>query len=65
MKYFRRKPPAAGTYTPVVLLILPPVLGWIIFGIVWSMAIVGIILNAIDLKKYKIISKNYLKQYYF
>ena len=46
----------AGTYTPVVLLTLPPVLGWTIFGIVWAMAILGIVLNAIDLKKFKIIS---------
>ena len=28
-------------------------LGWIIFGVIWLVAIVGIILNAIDLKKYK------------
>lgn len=46
----------AGTYTPVVLLTLPPTLGWSIFGIVWGMAILGIVLNAIDLKKFKIIS---------
>ena len=46
----------AGTYTPVVLLTLPPVLGWTIFGIVWAMAILGIVLNAIDLKKFKVIS---------
>ena len=30
--------------------------GWIIFGIVQFMAIVGIILNSIDLKKYKVFS---------
>jgi len=46
----------AGTYTPMVLLLLPPKLGWTIFGIVWGLAVVGIILNSIDLKKYKIIS---------
>lgn len=46
----------AGTYTPVVLLTLPPALGWTIFGIVWGMAILGIVLNAIDLKKFKVIS---------
>lgn len=27
--------------------------GWIIFGIIWGAAIIGIILNSIDLKKYK------------
>ncbi len=46
----------AGTYTPVVLLTLPTALGWTIFGIVWAMAVLGIVLNAIDLKKYKVIS---------
>lgn len=46
----------AGTYTPVVLLTLPPALGWTIFGIVWAMAILGIVLNAVDLKKFKVIS---------
>ena len=46
----------AGTYTPVVLLTLPSALGWTIFGIVWAMAILGIVLNAIDLKKFKVIS---------
>lgn len=28
-------------------------LGWSIFGIIWGFTILGIILNAIDLKKYK------------
>ncbi len=46
----------AGTYTPVVLLALPLGLGWTMFGIVWAMAIFGIVLNAIDLKKFKNLS---------
>ena len=46
----------AGTYTPLVLLILPAKIGWTIFGIVWSLAIIGITLNSIDLKKFKVIS---------
>lgn len=46
----------AGTYTPLVLLILPAKIGWTIFGIVWGLAIIGIILNSIDLKKFKVIS---------
>ena len=46
----------AGTYTPIVLLKLPPSLGWTIFGIVWSLAIIGIVLNSIDIKKFKNIS---------
>ena len=46
----------AGTYTPLVLLILPPATGWTIFFVVWILAILGIVLNAIDLKKFKVIS---------
>lgn len=45
----------AGTYTPYTLVTLRQVtgwVGWVIFGIVWGAAILGIILNAIDLKKY-------------
>ena len=46
----------AGTYTPFVLLVLPSKLGWWMFGIIWTMAIIGIILNAIDLHKFRKIS---------
>lgn len=46
----------AGTYTPIVLLKLPNPLGWWIFGIVWSLAIIGIVLNSIDIKRFKNIS---------
>lgn len=49
----------AGTYTPFCLCTLreySPTIGWSIFGIVWGLAIIGIILNSIDLKKYKVFS---------
>ena len=46
----------AGTYTPYTLVILPPSLGWTIFGIEWACCIIGITLNSIDLKKFKKIS---------
>ena len=49
----------AGTYTPICLSALreyDPGLAWWIFGIVWGAAVVGIVLNAIDLKRYKIFS---------
>ena len=46
----------AGTYTPLVLLVLPAKTGWIMFALVWALAIIGIILNSIDLKKFKIVS---------
>lgn len=46
----------AGSYTPFTLCTLRednPVTGWVIFGIIWGFAILGIILNSIDLKHYK------------
>ena len=46
----------AGTYTPIVLLKLPTALGWWMFGIVWTIAVIGIVLNSIDIKKFKTIS---------
>lgn len=49
----------AGTYTPFALCTLreySPAVGWTIFGIVWGMAAIGITLNAIDLKKFKVFS---------
>ncbi len=49
----------AGTYTPIVLSslrALNPALGWTIFGIIWGVAILGITLNAIDIKSFKTFS---------
>ncbi len=49
----------AGTYTPFCLCTLREyntALGWTIFGIVWGLAILGITLNSIDIKKYKVFS---------
>jgi hemolysin III len=49
----------AGTYTPITLVGIreaSPFWGWLVFGIVWAAAIVGIVLNAIDLKRYKVFS---------
>ena len=46
----------SGTYTPFALCTLREyntALGWVIFGLVQGMAVLGIVLNAIDLKKYK------------
>ena len=49
----------AGSYTPFALCTLreySTALGWVIFGVIWAFAILGITLNAIDLKKYKVFS---------
>lgn len=46
----------AGTYTPYALVALPKALGWTIFGINWGCAVLGIVLNAIDIKRFKKLS---------
>lgn len=46
----------AGTYTPYTLVTLRQTVGWWLFALIWGAAIVGIVLNAIDLKKYSTIS---------
>lgn len=49
----------AGTYTPFSLCTLREYstpLGWTVFGIIWGLAVLGIVLNAIDLKSFKVIS---------
>ena len=33
----------AGSYTPFVLLVLPDTVGWVIFGVTWTMALIGIV----------------------
>ena len=46
----------AGTYTPLALCSFREYsapLGWWIFGVIWGSAVLGIVLNAIDIKKYK------------
>lgn len=49
----------AGCYTPVALSgirRIDPVAGWTIFGVIWIIAILGITLNSIDLKRFKVFS---------
>ena len=49
----------AGSYTPFALCTFREyntAIGWTIFGIIWSLAILGITLNSIDLKKFKVFS---------
>jgi len=46
----------AGTYTPFALVTLNGTVGWIIFGVIWVMAITGIILKLFFTGKYKVIS---------
>ncbi|MCI6495499.1 MAG: hemolysin III family protein [Anaeromassilibacillus sp.] len=46
----------AGTYTPYTLAVLRSPLGWVLFGVVWGAAAIGIVLNSIDLEKFSKIS---------
>lgn len=46
----------AGTYTPYLLGPLRGPLGWTIFGIIWGVTAIGILLNAISLERFKVIS---------
>ena len=45
----------AGTYTPVLLIgfrEIYPIAAWVMFSAIWGLAILGIILNSINLKKF-------------
>ncbi|MCL2015761.1 MAG: hemolysin III family protein [Defluviitaleaceae bacterium] len=49
----------AGTYTPILLNAFResyPIDAWVLFGIIWGLAVIGITLNAINLKKFIIFS---------
>lgn len=46
----------AGTYTPFTLVVLRGVLGWTLFGIVWLTAIVGTVVNLINVDRFEKIS---------
>ncbi len=49
----------AGTYTPILLssiMKVDQVAAWTMLAIVWTFAILGIVLNAIDLKQFRVFS---------
>lgn len=46
----------AGTYTPISLLIIGGTTGWILFGCIWGAAAIGIVLNAVDMKRFSKLS---------
>jgi hemolysin III len=43
----------AGTYTPLVLTTLRGPLGWSLFGIIWGLAIAGIVIRSIYLTRFR------------
>jgi hemolysin III len=38
----------AGTYTPFTLTVLPGAWGWTLFGIVWALAVLGVIIKSLN-----------------
>jgi hemolysin III len=45
----------AGTYTPFTLTVLPPAWGWSLFGVIWGLAILGIVLRAVGLMRHQVV----------
>lgn len=46
----------AGTYTPLALIAWGGALGWVYFGVVWSLALLGVIFKIIFVKRFVILS---------
>ena len=46
----------AGTYTPFMLVTLRGAWGWSLFGIVWSLAVFGIVFKSFHVKRFKAFS---------
>ncbi len=46
----------AGTYTPYLLVPLRGPLGWSLFGIVWAIALAGIVFQALFIHRFKMLS---------
>lgn len=44
----------AGCYTPYCLSLIGGTAGWVIFVIIWICAIIGVLLNAINLEKFQV-----------
>jgi hemolysin III len=43
----------AGTYTPFLLTVLRGTTGWILFSIIWGLALIGIVIRSIYLTRFK------------
>lgn len=46
----------AGTYTPISLLCFGGTTRWVLFGIVWGTALLGIALNAVSVERFRVFS---------
>jgi hemolysin III len=43
----------AGTYTPILLTVIRGTLGWTMFGIIWGVALAGIVIRSIYLERFR------------
>ncbi len=46
----------AGTYTPLALVAMRDAIGWTVFGIIWGLAVVGIVLKSTIIKERHILT---------
>lgn len=46
----------AGTYTPFTLVTLNGTIGWVLFGIIWGAAVLGVVLKLFYIGKYNMLS---------
>lgn len=46
----------AGTYTPILLIVVQGTVGWVLFGIVWGLAIGGTVFKVFFVKRFLIVS---------
>ncbi|HDQ04328.1 MAG TPA: hemolysin III family protein [Deltaproteobacteria bacterium] len=46
----------AGTYTPFMLVVVRGALGWTLFGVVWTMTVMGILFKSFFIHRFKILS---------
>jgi len=46
----------AGSYTPIILVLMRDAWGWTIFALIWSMALLGVVLKIVSLERMKVFS---------
>ena len=46
----------AGTYTPVTLVCMGGAWGWVLFGVIWAAAVLGVVLNGVSVERFKKVS---------
>ncbi len=46
----------AGTYTPFLLTVFPGLTGWILFGVIWGIALFGVVFKVFFVKRFVVFS---------